>query len=183
MYIGRKIKELRKAQKISLTDLAKKSGVQIATLSRMENLKMIGTLESHLHIAKALGVDITQLYNGVDSPKMLKEADQRIALTDSFSYNDKASYEILTNNVLNKKMMPIMLRIEEGGKTKAEQNPPGTEKFLFVLQGQVTAHVGDNAYPLPQNHILYFDAALNHYFENTGKHAAKVIIVGTPVTL
>ena len=182
MYIGRKIKELRKAQKISLTDLAQKSGVQIATLSRMENLKMTGTLESHLNIAKALGVDITQLYNDIETSKTIKE-NSRKTLTDSFSYNDKASYEILTGNVLTKKMMPIMLRIEAGGKTKMEQNPSGTEKFLFVLQGQIKAHVGDQTYPLPQNHTLYFDSSLIHHFENTGKNAAKVILVGTPVAL
>ena len=183
MYIGKKIKELRKTQNLSLADLSKKSGVQIATLSRIENSKMTGTLDSHLNIAKALGVDITHLYQGVDAPKLAKEPRNSKTDTDSFSYNDKASYEMLTNNVLNKKMMPIILRIEEGGKTNEEQNRPGTEKFIFILQGQATAYVGDKAYPLPQNHTLYFDAGIKHHFENHGKGVVKVIVVVTPVAL
>ena len=44
MLIGKRVKELRKARNMSLSELAKLSGVQIATLSRIENLKMIGTL-------------------------------------------------------------------------------------------------------------------------------------------
>src|SRR4051812_26640881 len=101
MLIGKRVKELRKARNMSLTELAKLSGVQIATLSRIENLKMIGTLESHMSIAKALGIDITQFYQhlaGKSSPS--PQTDSELQTTETFSYNDKASYEILTSSVL-----------------------------------------------------------------------------------
>ncbi|MCK5178412.1 MAG: helix-turn-helix transcriptional regulator, partial [Candidatus Omnitrophica bacterium] len=62
MYIGKRLRELRMAQGMSLSGLAEKSGVQIATLSRIEHLKMTGTVESHMNIARALDIDITQLY-------------------------------------------------------------------------------------------------------------------------
>ena len=65
MYIGKRVQELRKVRGMSLTELAEKSGVQIATLSRIENMKMTGTLESHMNIARALGVDVTQLYSAI----------------------------------------------------------------------------------------------------------------------
>ena len=55
MFIGQRIKQLREAQKMTLTELSEKSGVQLATLSRMENMKMTGTLESHIAIAQTLG--------------------------------------------------------------------------------------------------------------------------------
>ena len=45
MYIGKRLREIRQAQGMSLTTLAEKSGVQIATLSRMENLKITRTPE------------------------------------------------------------------------------------------------------------------------------------------
>ncbi len=44
MFIGTKMHALRKAKKLTLTDLARKSGIQLATLSRIENLKMVGTI-------------------------------------------------------------------------------------------------------------------------------------------
>src|SRR5882757_9175179 len=65
MFIGSKMLALRKAKRMSLTELSQTSGVQLATLSRIENMKMVGTLESHIQIAKALGVDVTELYKDI----------------------------------------------------------------------------------------------------------------------
>ena len=183
MLIGKKVKELREAAKMSLTELSQQSGVQIATLSRIENEKMTGTVESHLAVAKALGVDITQLYRDIEVPQSPPRPITEKTATESFTYNAKASYEILANNVFAKRMMPVVLRIEKGGQTNPEQNAPGSEKFVFVLSGEIAAHVGSNTYPLKANNTLYFDAFQRHYFVNKGKIAAKMIVVATPVTL
>lgn len=184
MLIGKKIKELRKSRGMTLTELAKRSGIQLATLSRIENMKMTGTLDSHLNIAKALGINITQLYSDT-----IKEEEEKIEVrspksaTDVFIHSEKSSYEILTGKVLSKKMMPVLLKVEPGGKTAKEQNAAGTEKFVFVLEGSVTAVISGEPYPLAKHNTLYFDAANEHYFENREKTTAKVLCVITPVAL
>ena len=185
MLIGKRLKEIREAKNISLTELSKKSGVQLATLSRIENLKMIGTVESHINIARALGVDLTQLYKGIIKEKKSADTDTKSpkALTETFSHSDQAYYEILTSNVLSKKMMPILLKIEPKGKTNPEQNQAGAEKFIFVLEGKIEVMVGDKAYPLAKDHAFYFDASLEHYFVNQGSAPAKAICVITPAAL
>ena len=186
MLIGKRLKELREQHNFSLTDLSQKSGVQIATLSRIENMKMTGTLESHMNIAKALNVDLVDLYDS------LKSEDQNIeppqvnkpqAAVESFTYNDRASYEILTSQLLKKKMLPIILRIDPDGKTNPEQSPAGAERFLFVLEGEVAVYIGKEHYSLKANSSLYFDASIEHHFENKGKKTVKVISVITPVML
>jgi len=185
VLIGKRMQELRKAKKMSLTELSEKSGVQIATLSRMENQKMTGTLESHMQIAQALGVDLTALYK--DMAAQEQEAQVEIqengTAADVFNYSDKSSYEILTNKVLNKKMMPVLLKIEASGQTNKEQNSAGSEKFIFVLEGQVTLEISGKMYHLHQGNTLYFDSSLPHIFSNNGKEMAKLICVTTPVAL
>lgn len=183
MQIGKKIKELRKARKMTLTELSEKSGVQIATLSRIEHGKMVGRLDSHMSIARALGVDITHLYHDLASEPETNAPANNGTTMETFTYNEKASYEILAHKVLAKKMMPVVLKIEEGGKTNPEQNPHGTEKFLFVLDGKINAHIGKQAYPLSRNNTLYFDSSQKHFFENQGHGTARFILVGTPVAL
>ena len=183
MQIGKRIKELRETHKITLTRLSKDSGVQIATLSRIENGKMTGTLESHMNIARALGVDITRLYHGITKEPSPPAPTTEESLLESFTYNEKSSYEILANNILRKKMMPIVLRIDPGGATNPEQNKIGSEKFIFVLSGQVKARVADQEFSLSKNKTLYFDASQKHHFENDGKETTKVIVVVTPVAL
>ena len=182
MLIGNKLQELRKNKRITLSELSEKSGVQLATLSRIENKKMTGTLQSHMAIAKALGIEVVELYNNV-----LKEQKQ-IELSESkhseiFTHNEKSSFEILTKNVLGKQMMPTLIRIEKGGSTQQEQGSANSEKFLFVLEGSVDAIIDSKSFHLEKNTTLYFHASLTHKFKNSGKLTAKVLCVSTPVSL
>ncbi|MDO8580125.1 MAG: XRE family transcriptional regulator [Candidatus Omnitrophota bacterium] len=182
MYIGKRLKEIRKQKRISLSELAQTSGVQIATLSRIEHLKMVGTLESHMKIAKALGVDITQIYSGI-----IKEEDKvdirGPKAGDVFRHSEKSSYEILTRNIREKKMMPILLKIEAGGQTNKEQNVPSSEKFIYVLDGKINAVIGGQTYALARGNSLYFDAGAEHLFVNAGSATARAIVVVTPTAL
>src|ERR1700690_2636080 len=98
MYIGEKIRAIRKSKRISLTELSEISGLQMATLSRIENKKMVGTLDSHIQIAKALGIDITELYKGLSQQNAIIDFG-RENNTDVFTHSDKASFEILTKNI------------------------------------------------------------------------------------
>ena len=183
MYIGKRLETLRKAQRISLTEISKRSGIQLATLSRIENMKMVGTLESHINIAKALGIDITELYRGIDRGPDITDVGPDKSGEDVFTHSEHCSYEILTKNVLKKKMMPVLVRIDPGGKTNKEQSPVGTEKFVFILDGIVEAEVGGNKFHLSKHHTFYFDASLPHHFINKGRLTARVLCVGTPVSL
>ena len=183
MLIGKKIKELREARKMSLTELSQQSGVQLATLSRMENLKMTGTLESHMKIAQALGAALPQLYNDIIKEEKKVELQTAKSSGDVFVHSKKSSYEILTGKVLSKKMMPILFKIEPGGETHLEHNPFGTEKFIFVLEGKIDVKIDGETYPLSKSNTLYFDASLEHKLMNTSKAPARVICVATPVVL
>lgn len=183
MQIGKRIRELRKTKSMTLAELSQRSGVQLATLSRMENLKMTGTVESHVQIAKALGLDLPSLYKDITREDAVGPKQTPKTLKDTFSHSDQAYFEILTTQVLSKKMMPVLLKIEPKGRTNPEQNQPGTEKFVFVLEGEVTVQLGGQTYPLKKNNTFYFDAAVEHCFLNAGGAACKVIVVCTPVAL
>lgn len=183
MYIGATLKALRKAKKMKLIELAEISGIQIATLSRIEHERMVGTLESHLAIARALEVDVTQLYSKAMEDKTVVEHNKKSVQSEVFTFDEKTSYEMLTKNVMRKRMMPILLKIDNGGQTKKEQNAIGSERFIFVLDGKITVHVGQHQYSLMKNHSLYFEANIEHYIQNSGAKTARLISVVTPVSL
>ena len=183
MYIGNRIKELRKEKRFSLKELAEKSGVQIATLSRIEHLKMMGTVDSHMKIAQALGVDITQLYTNLSSSLETINIKTSENKSDVFVANDKTSREILVTKALSKKMMPVLIKIEPKGKTKAERNPLGSEKFIYVLEGELCIYIKEETFTLSKTNSIYFDASLEHYFENKSHATAKALSITTPVAL
>ncbi len=184
MYIGKTLKKLRKQKGLKLSELADLADIQLATLSRIENMKMRGTVESHIKISRALSIDITELYADIIKEDEIDiKVNGEIPTLDIFSHNEKSSYEILTSDALSKKMLPALLQIAPQGKTNTEQHKIGTEKFIYVLEGTIEIIIEDKSYKLFNNNSLYFDASLNHYFINNSNDQSKIITVVTPVTL
>lgn len=180
MKIGKKLKALRKEKKLTLKDLSEKSGVQIATLSRMEHDIMTGTLNSHIDICKALGVSLSDFYHDVESEHKTISLIKRREKRESFLHPRKSTTEILTTKITEKKMMPLLIKIQKGGQTHREENKPGTEKFIYILEGKVHAKIGKEEYNLSKGDSIYFDASLPHLFYNSGKTEARALCALTP---
>ena len=183
MEIGNTIKKLRKEKRFTLRELSEKSGVALATLCRIETGKMTGTVKSHNDIVQALGLTLADLYSGFEPKSQRVEVQTQKKQADVFIHSDKASYDILTKRVLSKKMMPIMLKLEKGAKTAVEQSQKGTEKFLYLLEGQMQVFVDNKAYSLSKGDSFYFDASLPHYWKNSIQKLTRAICVTTPAAL
>src|SRR3989338_7889778 len=143
MKKGEIIHALRKERKMTLLELSGKSGVALATLSRMENGKMTGTLDSHMRMAAGLEVKLTDLYRDLETANKKIDLHTKKTASDVFVHDKKSSSEMLTSKALNKKMMPTLIRIEKRGSTHREETKPGVEKFIYVLEGSLEAAVGD----------------------------------------
>ena len=98
-------------------------------------------------------------------------------------HNEKASYYMLTNNVLAKKMMPVILKIAPNGKSTTEQLPENTEKFIYILKGEFHIKIGDQNHVLKKGETLYFNASTSHYFKNPGQEEIQAICIITPPAL
>jgi transcriptional regulator with XRE-family HTH domain len=177
------MRELRKEKDITLEELSEKSGVALATLSRMENNKMAGTLASHNKICKALGVSIAELYRELEDETKTIEAVPRQRRTEHFVHARKAKYELLVTKTLDKKIMPLMMKIASGGKTQKEQSKPGVEKFIYMITGSIEATVGSETHALKRGDSLYFDASLPHIFKNNTKTEAEAMCIISPPSL
>ena len=181
--IGKKIRILRKAKKMSLVELSKSSEVALATLSRIETGRMVGTLESHMNIAKTLGITLSQLYADVETPAKEVVFMPGRAHTETFFHGKNVLYEMLTTNLLSKKMMPVLLNISAGSKSNIEQAPKDTEKFIYCIDGKLEISVAGKSYVLNKLDTLYFDASAKHYITNIGKKDAQAICITTPPIL
>lgn len=181
--LGNHIKTLRKERRITLVEVAHKTRIDQATLSRIENGKMTGTLRSHMKIAEALGLRLPQLYE--DLVNKVEEAQDKIARKriGNFSHSGGAVAELLTSGVLQKKMMPLLLRLAPGGITEPEQYPSYTERFIYVLSGKAEVILGPDSKTLKTGDSLYFTAGRSHYFKNSGETETRCLSIMTPVSL
>jgi transcriptional regulator with XRE-family HTH domain len=181
MHLGKTIERLRKEKHITLVDLSQKSGVAIATLSRIENGKMIGRVESHIKICDVLSVTLPELYK--DFPKKtLEVAKEKIGHTVGIQ-NNRFSSELLMSNTHNKKIIPFVIRIAKEERTSTDKTKTGVDKFIYMLQGNIEAHIGNEKYGLSQNNSMYFDSSVPHYFKNMGIVEARLICIVCPPIL
>ena len=180
--LGKRIRALRKARKLTLVEISKKTGIDQATLSRIENEKMTGTLDSHMRLAEALGVRLPELYDQVIS--QIHEAREKAVRRrlETFSHSSGAITQLLTTGILQKKMMPVLLKLKTKGRTETEEYPSTTERFVYVVRGAVEILIGKEKTPLHQGESLYFDASKPHHFKNASKGASCCISVLTPTS-
>lgn len=183
--LGEWIRTLRKTAKLTLVDMAVKTSIDQATLSRIENGKMTGTLDSHRRIAEALGLRLPDLYESV-TDSQTQARDKKLARKiETFSHASGAVAELLTTAVLQKKMMPVLLKLKVKGHTDSEEYSPQTERFLYVAKGQVELIFGRNKESriLKQHESLYFNASAPHQIYNRFKSESWVVSVLTPSSL
>jgi transcriptional regulator with XRE-family HTH domain len=184
MELGKKIRALRKERRLSLDDLASKSGLGKATLSRIENDIHSGTLKTHMKICEALGISLKDLYTETEEkPEEVVAVNPTTPEADVFTYDEKATSVILTQGVAKKNMLPQLLVVEPGGKTATEENPAGTEKFIFCLEGSVELIVAEKTYRLKKDDALYFKSSFSHHLKNNGTKTAKVLSITSPTAL
>jgi len=182
--IGKRLRQLRKERKVTLAELARASGIDPATISRMETGKMTGTLESHMRLTRALGLTLAEFYAGLEEARQVAEVRTAGAKTDVYIHEaGRSSLAILTKDPLQKKMLPMLVTIEPGGRTQSEEGSPGTEQFLYVLAGPVEAHIGKETYTLKAGQSLYFDATVPHHVRNQTGKTVKCLVLTTPPAL
>ena len=177
--IGKKMREIRKQKKITLIELSKTTDVAQATLSRMENGQMVGTVESHQRIAEALGVSLSNLYEGIDARaegvRHQKGTEKRKVVSKTSSVRS----ELLISNLSSKKIVPVLVAIGPNGKTSMDQADRGVDKFLWVVDGEIKVVFENTEYNLETNDSLYFDASAPHQLVNQGSRIARVLSVSS----
>ena len=183
MTLGRKLREMRQKKDWSLADLAKRSGVALSSLSRMETGKMTGTLESHLRVARALGARVSELYASLDPAGPAVEVRQAEETGDTLVAGKGAVLAVLASTPLQKKMLPALVHLAPKKSTQKQRGPAGSERFIYVLKGQLEAAVGDQVVRAGTGESLYLQASLPHTLMNPGSTPAVALRVTTPPAL
>lgn len=181
--LGERIKTLRKARKLTLVEVSHRTDIDQATLSRMENGIMTGTVASHMKLAEVLGLSLPDLYKDVLNKQAEPKEKAAREKVETFSHSTGAVAELLTTGILQKKMMPVMLRIRAGGRTAAEEFTAGSERFVYVVKGTLEIVAENRSHALKAGESLYFNSSIPHHFKNPGRIECQTLSILTPTSL
>lgn len=178
--VGNRIKEIRKEKQMTLIDLSEKTGVAQATLSRMENGQMLGTVESHRKIAETLGVSLSSLYDNIDERSQKVHQQKASEPRKILNKRDDFKSELLISaDISSKKIVPVLITISANAKTSRDNGENGVDKFVWIIDGEVRLTFKNAEYELKNGDSIYFDASAWHQFENLTPRAAKILVVSS----
>lgn len=174
MDIGKKLKELRLQNDLTLEDLASRSELTKGFLSQVErNLTTpsIATLED---ILEALGSNLSDFFH--------EEPEKQVVFsTQDFFVDEQPDYciEWVIPNAQKNKMEPILLTLHPHKKSHEMLAHQG-EEFGYVLKGAITVICGSKKYKVKAQETFYMDGTKSHVLYNHGSSDAKVLWITTP---
>ena len=174
MDIGRKLKELRKQNGLTLDDLASRSELTKGFLSQVErNLTTpsIATLED---IVEVLGTNMSEYFRE-------EEKTQIVFHTEDFFEDVQEDFTIqwIIPNAQKNGMEPILLILHPHKKSFRLTAHEG-EEFGYVLKGTVTLVRGNEKYKLKAKETFYLNGKEGNYLYNHGNSDAKILWITTP---
>jgi transcriptional regulator with XRE-family HTH domain len=174
MEIGAKLKELRVLKGLTQEELADRAELSKGFISQLERDLTSPSIATLLDILQCLGTSVSEFFN--ESP----EEQIVFGKSDYFEKHDgelKNDIKWIIPNAQKNMMEPILLTLEAGGET-CPDNPHEGEEFGYVLQGNISIHIGSKTYKAKKGESFYFVSDKKHYLSS--KAGATLIWVSSP---
>jgi transcriptional regulator with XRE-family HTH domain len=173
--LGKRIKELRTQQNLTLETLADLSGVSRAMLSKIERGENNPTLVVVAKIAVALNLTLSRLVGVEERQPPVKVAkSQQLIFRDPDTGFERHMIPALEDGTVE--LIRHIIPVGQSSHSIAA-HPHPTEKYLVVEQGQVRVTLGDDAYTLDEGDVFYFRADVPHTYANAGDVICRYILV------
>lgn len=184
LALGKRVKDLRLAQNLTLEQASQLTGLARSTLSKIENEQISPTFAAVTKLAQGLGIELPQLFTA-PKKESLKPApsvgrrDITKAGQGKFHPTPTYEHELLCTQLSNKKMVPFKTSVHaRDWNDYTDWVRHEGEEFLYVLNGSIILytefyepielHAGDSA---------YYDCEMGHALVSISENDAEVLWV------
>lgn len=163
--IGRQVRELRKRQRMTGSDLAAQAGLSVGMLSKIENGVISPSLNTLSTLADALKVPLVQLFSGYEEERgcMHVKAGEGVE-TEREGTRAGHQYSLLGHIGSNNSgvvVEPYLITLTSESDRFPTFQHEGME-MLYVLEGKVRYRHGDKTFILEPGDTLLFDSDAPH---------------------
>ncbi|MBA4386114.1 MAG: cupin [Anaerolinea sp.] len=175
--VGLKIRGLRNDRGFSLKTLAERSGLNINTLSLIENSKSSPSVSTLQQLAKALEVPITAFFESEPIVKhvVFTSHDLRPGATFNNAFMQNLGKDLKDNAV-----QPFIVTLKPGAGSGEQMIVHTGHEFVYCLTGNVIYKIENETYKLNPGDSLVFEAHLPHRWQNTSEVESQIILVLYP---
>lgn len=174
--LGRRVRTLRRSCGLTLQELADRSGVSRAMVSKVERGEKTPTLVVAAKMAEGLDVSLSQLA-GLEERRevVLVPRDRRMTMRDPETGFER---QLLSPSFAGNGVEFVRNVVPEGSSSgEFPAHRRGVEEYIVVEKGSLKAVLGGEEHPLEEGDALYFEADVVHRFDNTGPGEASYYLV------
>lgn len=163
--IGREVRTFRKKLGITVSDLARATGLSLGMLSKIENGVTSASLTTLQRLSRALGVPVTALFRRFEEKRdaVFVTAGQGLVI-ERRGTRAGHQYELLGHTgsaSAGVVVEPYLITLTEESDVFPLFQHSGLE-FLYMLEGEVVYRHADRLYTMRPGDSLFFDADAPH---------------------
>lgn len=176
IQVANRIAALRSEQNLTLSELAKRSGLSKAYLSRLENHKAPLSVDNLASISDALSVPIELFFSSTATQQPLVVTRKGKGKAAQFRGPHGFKTKLLAHGKVRKVMEPLLVEVESAKVDIPLQNHSGQE-FDYVLKGSCALQYGNQIYTLHEGDSVFFDAEVPHAARPIGDERCLLLVV------
>lgn len=177
--VGARLREVRRARRRTLRQVADGAGISESFLSQIERGHSNASVATFRRIAVALGVRIGDLFDqgSPSGTSVLRAADRPM-----LSFGILGS-KLHLNSTADRSFDMIICDFQPGGSSGEEPYVHGdAEEIALVLAGPLIFEVGDEVFYLSDDDSIRYRTTTPHRVAATPEAGARVLFVTTPPT-
>jgi transcriptional regulator with XRE-family HTH domain len=178
--VGERIKKLRELKKLSLGDIAQRTGIQEGMLESIEADATAPALGTLIKLARALEMKMGYLLTtGEPRPFVITRKDERKPVSRHAAEQQRKygySYLSLSPGMRDRNMEPFLVTLSP----TAEEVPGSVhqgEEFIYVLEGEMEIIIGEHREVLYPGDTIYYHSSIPHVVKCHQDKPSKILAV------
>lgn len=176
--VGARLRVLRASAGLSIRALAEMSGLNVNTLSLIENGKSSPSVSTLQQLASALGVPVTEFFVTEQGTKTVVHQKDGARPRAVFSHG---VMEDLGAGMARFGAEPLIVTLEANADSGVNPIVHTGREFVYCLEGRVAYTVDAETYVLEPGDSLLFEAYLPHRWKNSDAKPSRLLLVLCPL--
>lgn len=183
LAVGHQIRDLRRAKRVTLTELAEETGRSVGYLSQIERGKSAVTIPLLQEISRVLGVQASWFFSGqANAPKEERNYIVRKENRKRLNLKSAGLVEELLSPNLSGTLEFLLTTYEGGAQTGDKARTRKGEEAGLVLKGTLKINIDGKEFTLTEGDSFSLPAEGEHFCINPSDEDLVIAWVITPPT-
>jgi transcriptional regulator with XRE-family HTH domain len=177
--IGKRIKDIRKNNKKTISAIANAAEVSNGLISRIENGRTIPSLPVLLNIINALEIEVSEFFDGMPKSSGQNYIVSRAEENSIIEKEDDAkgfSYQYIFGKQLSSIGFQAVL-LEVQPNSQREKVETDAYEYKYMLSGECVYSIGEDEVLIKEGDSIFFDGRIPHVPINRSTTTAKMLVL------